>query len=270
MPLLFLMSIGSSTFVSLSGLLMVITWYKPWLLPRPSLWTRGREGPARLGELVLPDSTGGGRGLQLRQPGGQPLLGAAEVTPYSVTWRFVGLAAVLQSLIFPALWPAYAEAYARRDYSWIRSMFSRVMKATLAFNCRVVVWSCCSDVTAIRVWAGPAAVPSPSLLCAMGVWAIISGFMSVESCLLAALNRTREQAVLSVIAAVVNLALSIGIGAAYWIAGRDPGNDFVVPGCAGGAAEPDREESAPGNGGRSRPLPRTERHQEMPARTTAR
>src|SRR5271166_2003889 len=45
----------------------------------------------------------------------------------------------------------------------------------------------------------------------MGVWAVISGFMSVESCLLAALNRTREQAVLSIIAAVVNIALSIAL-----------------------------------------------------------
>ena len=47
------------------------------------------------------------------------------------------------------------------------------------------------------------------LLLAMGVWALISGFMSVESCLLAALNRTREQAFLSIVAAIVNLALSI-------------------------------------------------------------
>ncbi len=35
--------------------------------------------------------------------------------------------------------------------------------------------------------------------------------MSVESCLLAALNRTREQAVLSIIAAALNLALSIAL-----------------------------------------------------------
>ena len=45
----------------------------------------------------------------------------------------------------------------------------------------------------------------------MGVWALISGFMSVESCLLAALNRTREQAALSIVAAVVNIALSIAL-----------------------------------------------------------
>jgi hypothetical protein len=34
-------------------------------------------------------------------------------------------------------------------------------------------------------------------------------FMTVESCLLAAVNRTREQGVLSIIAAALNLALSI-------------------------------------------------------------
>ena len=61
----------------------------------------------------------------------------------------------------------------------------------------------------IRIWAGPAAVPTTQLLLAMGVWALISGFMSVESCLLAALNRTREQAVLSIVAAGGNVVLSI-------------------------------------------------------------
>ena len=54
-------------------------------------------------------------------------------------------------------------------------------------------------------------MPTFSLLLAMGVWALISGFMSVESCLLAALNRIREQAALSIVAAVVNIALSIAL-----------------------------------------------------------
>jgi len=45
----------------------------------------------------------------------------------------------------------------------------------------------------------------------MGVWAIVNGFMSVESCLLAALNRIREQAVLSILAAALNIALSLAL-----------------------------------------------------------
>ncbi len=42
-------------------------------------------------------------------------LGAADVVPYSVTWKLAGYATVLQTAIFPSLWPAYAEAYARGD-----------------------------------------------------------------------------------------------------------------------------------------------------------
>jgi len=61
----------------------------------------------------------------------------------------------------------------------------------------------------IRWWAGQAAVPSMALLAAMTIWAVISGCMTVESCLLAAVNRTRAQGVLSLIAAAVNLGLSI-------------------------------------------------------------
>ena len=85
------------------------------------------------------------------------------------------------------------------------------MKGTVALNLACVVVLMLFGRTIIRVWVGPAAVPTRPLLLAMGVWALISGFMSVESCLLAALNRVREQALLSIVAAIVNLALSIAL-----------------------------------------------------------
>ena len=141
MPVLFVMSAGCLTFASLATLILVITWQKPWLLPRPSLIDRSTSR-----ELL-----NSGSSFFLIQVAAVVVfssdnlvvshyLGAAEVTPYSVTWRLVGLAAVLQSLIFPALWPAYAEAYARRDYGWIRRTFSLTMKGTVALNlCCVVV-----------------------------------------------------------------------------------------------------------------------------------
>ena len=155
-------------------------------------------------------------------------LGAAEVTPYSVTWRLVGLAILLQSLIFPALWPAYAEAYARRDYDWIRRTFSLTMKGTVALNLACVIVLVLFGTHSDSVWAGPAAVPTSYLLLAMGVWAIISGFMSVESCLLAALNRTREQAVLVDCRRDREHRAIDRPGAAHRLAGRHRWNDSVL------------------------------------------
>jgi O-antigen/teichoic acid export membrane protein len=204
------MSVGCLTFANLATFLVTVTWAKPWLLPRPSVLDR-----SAIRELLS-----SGASFFLIQVASVVVfssdnlvvshyLGAAEVTPYSVSWRLVGLAAVLQSLMFPALWPAYAEAYARQDYGWIRRTFSLTMKGTVALNAACVALLMLFGRTLILVWAGPAAVPSSYLLLAMGVWALISGFMSVESCLLSALNRTCEQALLSIIAAGVNIALSI-------------------------------------------------------------
>ncbi len=50
-------------------------------------------------------------------------LGAAEVAPYSVTWRLAAFAVVLQNAVSPSLWPAYSEAYARGDLAWVRMTF---------------------------------------------------------------------------------------------------------------------------------------------------
>jgi O-antigen/teichoic acid export membrane protein len=85
------------------------------------------------------------------------------------------------------------------------------MKGTLALNLACVTALVLFGRTVIRVWAGPAAVPTSYLLLAMGAWAVINGFMSVESCLLAALNRVREQAFLSIMAAILNIVLSIAL-----------------------------------------------------------
>jgi O-antigen/teichoic acid export membrane protein len=183
---------------------------KPWLLPRRSALDR----------RVIRELFTSGSSFLLVQVAAVVVfssdnlivshyLGPAEVTPYNVTWRLAGFAAVLQTLIFPAVWPAYAEAYAVGDYGWIRHTFATMVRgvATLNLLCAAVLILFGRQV--IRLWAGPPAIPGTALLCAMALWAVINGVMSVESCLLAALNRIRAQAVLSIIAAILNVWLSI-------------------------------------------------------------
>jgi O-antigen/teichoic acid export membrane protein len=224
MPMLLLMSAGCMTLCNITALVATLFAYKPWLRPR---WSLLEWGTTR--ELL-----GSGSGFFLIQIAGAVVfssdnvvvshyLGAAQVTPYNVTWRLVALTALLQSLVFPALWPAYAEAYARHDYAWMRRAFRFTLRGTLALNLAGSFIFIAAGKTMIRWWAGEAAVPTTLLLAAMALWAVISGFMTVESCLLAAVNRTHEQGILSIVAAALNLGLSIvlvqRIGSAGVIAG---------------------------------------------------
>lgn len=128
-----------------------------------------------------------------------------------MTWRLAGFSALLQSLMFPALWPAYAEANAKREFRWIRQTFAMTLKGIVALNVLCALGLVLFGKALIHLWAGQAAVPDTYVLLAMGVWIVVNGFMSVESCLLAALNRTRAQAILSVAAAALNIALSVAL-----------------------------------------------------------
>ncbi len=139
-------------------------------------------------------------------------LGPAEVAAYSVAWRLVGYAAIAQTLITPALWPAFSEAFSRGDLSWIRDTFRRTMILTMAIAVSASLLFALVGRWIIRIWATRAAVPTQGLLLLMCVWVLISTFMNNTATVLVAKGETRLLAGLGLAAAVLNLGLSI-----YWV-----------------------------------------------------
>jgi O-antigen/teichoic acid export membrane protein len=136
-------------------------------------------------------------------------LGTAQVTPYSITWRFVSYSAVLQSFLIPSLWPAFSEAYVKAELTWIRSAFRRYMRATFVVSAISALMLGSLGRWMIGVWAAPAAVPSPVLLWCMCFWNVLLSITVSQAVLLAATQRLQIQAISSALAAILNLALSI-------------------------------------------------------------
>lgn len=185
-------------------------WHKPWLMPRLSRWKVS---------LVFPLLQGGVQLFLLQLAGFivfnsdnfviAHYLGASQVTPYSVTWRLVGYAGVLQSVVTPALWPAYAEAWIRHDISWIRKTLRGVMRKVfgVAIPCLLIfaIWG----RSIVLFWAGPSAVPSQPLLLMMCCWVVLNIYTANTITVLLATDNIRQQAWLSPLSAILNLAASI-------------------------------------------------------------
>jgi O-antigen/teichoic acid export membrane protein len=203
-------SSGATVGTNLACLVWLFIWHKPWLMPKLARYHAPFVGP-----LVRT-----GMSLFILQVAGLTVfntdnfiiahyLGPAEVTPYSITWKLVGYTAALQTILTPALWPAYAEAWTRGDLRWIRRTLGMVTVASMTLaglGCLVLIlWG----KPLIRLWAGPAAVPTQTLIVLMCVWVMICTFMANTSTVLAASKMTRMLAWLSVAVAIVNLAASI-------------------------------------------------------------
>jgi O-antigen/teichoic acid export membrane protein len=205
--------------VAVSGSLLAITalnaaWlflrHKPWLAPRPgmvrreSMWrlagTSGMFFVLQIASLLI---------LQTDNLIIAHYLGARQVTPYSVAWRLFSYTALFQVLLFPSLWPAYAEAFARKDVGWVRRTFrANILTSTLltiALTLPMVFFG--SQI--IALWAGPDAVPPRMLLIWMGCWSVINVMMNVVACILNGSGHVQGQMLYGMLTAIVNIILSI-------------------------------------------------------------
>lgn len=201
---------GSILFVNIVSALWLFAWSKPWLLPRLR-----RVSWSAIQKLV---SLGGMffviqiAALVLFQTDNLIIahyLGAAAVTPYSVTWRLFTYTMIFQILATPSYWPAYAEAFARGDRTWVRRSFPTNFRITVASTFTLALPLIFFGQWIIRKWAGSAAVPSSALLLWMGIWSVIYAATCSQSCILAGSGRLRGQMIYSISAASVNIVISI-------------------------------------------------------------
>jgi O-antigen/teichoic acid export membrane protein len=147
------------------------------------------------------------------------VLGADRVTPYSAAWRLFALPALFVSLYAPYLQPAYAEARARGDASWIARTLKLTLVATGAVTVAITVPLVLFGQPIIRIWAGAAAVPPRPLLLWMGAGALVLAPAGALGCMLNGLGRLRIQMVFGAVAAVVNVALSIALARSHGVTG---------------------------------------------------
>lgn len=210
LPSLVLAVSGSMFLVNLFSALWLFGWSKPWLAPNPSAvtWEALRKLTSLGGMFFVIQIAG----LILFQTDNLIIahyLGAAAVTPYSVTWRLFAYTAIFQILATPAYWPAYAEAFSRGDRSWVRRSFRWNLTLTIASTLCLTLPLVAFGRWIIQKWAGAPAVPPTALLFAMGFWSLIYGIGCSQSCILASSSRLGGQVIYSASAAVLNLVVSI-------------------------------------------------------------
>ncbi len=136
-------------------------------------------------------------------------LGPDQVTPYSVAWRLITYATLMQQVLVPSIWPALSDAYHRGDTVWLRSTYRSVTQKSILSVVGLALLLGLFGRTIVRFWIGNAAVPPWSLMWLMAFWAVLVTVTSNQATLLTAVGKLRVETTVAVLAAVANLGLSI-------------------------------------------------------------
>lgn len=57
--------------------------------------------------------------------------GPSEVTVYNIAYKYLGVAMMVFNIILGPLWPAFTDAYVKRDYAWMNFTYKKMQRAYL-------------------------------------------------------------------------------------------------------------------------------------------
>jgi O-antigen/teichoic acid export membrane protein len=139
-------------------------------------------------------------------------LGADRVTPYSVGWKLMSTASLIHGILVPSLWAALTAAYHKGEMDWVVQTYRSVRRRVLSVVTFAAILLAIIAPWLIRVWAGAGAIPSARLLWLMAVYSVVACITTNQAMLLTATRRLKIEAAAAVLAAVVNVVLSI-----HWV-----------------------------------------------------
>lgn len=147
------------------------------------------------------------------------VIGPEAVQQYAIPMKLFMLTPAVLVLGLMPLWPAYREAAARGDMAWVRRTLRRSVALTAVATAVASVGLVVFGPAILAWWVGDAVTPTPALLIGMGLWAIAFGVSTCLAMLLNAADVIKSQAILAIVMATVNLALSVALVREIGVAG---------------------------------------------------
>ena len=132
----------------------------------------------------------------------------ADVTIYNIAFKYFNTAVLVLGVILMPFWSAYTEAYAKKDFGWIKNVTRQLLKAWILFAAIVVVMLLMAKPV-YRIWVG-AEIQIPRMLSIlMAIYAIIYMWNSIYANFLNGVGKIQLQLYTAVTIGVLNIPLSI-------------------------------------------------------------
>ncbi|PTQ99323.1 O-antigen/teichoic acid export membrane protein [Mucilaginibacter yixingensis] len=153
--------------------------------------------------------------------------GPASVTVFNIAYKYFSILFFSFSVIITPFWSAFTDAFAKRDFAWIRNTMKRMRLLWLAFVAIAAVMLACSSLF-FRLWVG-AEIRVPLMLSInIALYMLMLLWNDIHTFLLNGTGKLRLQLILCVLAAVANIPLSIWLVGKIGISGTALANFIVL------------------------------------------
>lgn len=134
-----------------------------------------------------------------------------EVTTYNIAYSLLGIAMMAYNIITNPLWPAYTDAYTRKDYMWMKNVRSKMTKVLLISIGICGLITLASPVI-YKIWIGDKVEVPYLMTFLVAVYVSINCWMNLNGTLIVGMGKLYIDTIMVVIGMLLHLPLSFFLG----------------------------------------------------------
>lgn len=137
--------------------------------------------------------------------------GPNEVTTYNITYKYLSVAMMIFTIILGPLWPAFTDAYTKKDFGWMRNVYKKMIGVYLVSASILIVMIACSSFV-YHIWIGNKAMIPFTMTLIVGLYMIVNTWDTLQVQLINGIGAIKLQTVVTLIGLVLYIPLSLFLG----------------------------------------------------------
>lgn len=139
------------------------------------------------------------------------IAGPESVTQYNIAYKLLNIVVMVYSIILVPLWPAFTDAYTKKDYIWMNDMYKKMQKLYLLLCAMIGIMVVFSPVL-ITLWIGDKVSVPFILTFSIAVYTLIHCWDRLQITLINGTGKVQLQSYVIIIGLVFHIPLSLLLG----------------------------------------------------------
>lgn len=134
-----------------------------------------------------------------------------EVANYNVAYRYLNAALMVFNILLTPLWPAFTDAYVKKDFSWMKGIYKKLIRVLLLTGGIILIMMAISPLV-YKVWIGNKMNIPLVMTLAVGIYVIIHSWDSLQVMLINGIGTVKLQTYITLIGLIFNIPLALVLG----------------------------------------------------------
>lgn len=134
-----------------------------------------------------------------------------EVANYNVALRYLNITIMIFNILLTPIWPAFTDAYAKKDFAWMKSTYVK-LKKILLLTIVVIVFMVCISPIVYKLWLGNK-MDIPFIMTAtVAVYVITLSWNTFQTILINGFGRVKLQTYVTLCGLILYIPLALVLG----------------------------------------------------------